>query len=295
MFPPLVGHGATPSNRFGAKAGVDVPHRRPGIKIGSYWAGNPERGLPAHASTTLLLDDATGRPSALVSAGYLNALRTAAADAVAVRRLARQDASIVALIGAGNQAAYELSAIRRVRDISRVRIWSRSPEKAQALASRLAEDGLDVSAARLEDAVRQADIIVTATASREALVERSWVRPGTHISAMGADGRGKQELEIELVAAARCFADLPSQSVQIGELQHAALAGRLDAAAVVALGDVITGASPGRQGEDEITLFDSSGIAIQDIGIAALAIERARAAGLGLHVDLETGDRRHGA
>ncbi|MCI3131182.1 ornithine cyclodeaminase family protein [Phenylobacterium aquaticum] len=289
MFPPLVGHGSDPANRFGAKAGVDRAARRPGIKIGSYWGKNPERGLAAHASTTVLLDDETGRPAAIVSAGYLNALRTAAADAVAVRWLARPDAHAVALVGAGHQAAYDLAAIRRVRTIDQVRVWSRDPSKAERLARDAAAEGLDVRATSLEEAVRSADIVVTATASREPLVRRAWIQPGAHISAMGADGRGKQELEIELAASVSAFADLPEQSAVIGEFQHAVLAGRLAPDAIRAIGDVIVGAAPGRGGPEDITAFDSSGVAMQDIAVAALAVDRARASGRGLIVNLDTG------
>jgi alanine dehydrogenase len=289
MFPPLVGHGSDPANRFGAKAGVDRTARRPGIKIGSYWGRNPERGLAAHASTTVLLDDETGRPAAIVSAGYLNALRTAAADAVAVRWLARPDARAVAIVGAGHQAAYDLAAIRRVRSIDQVRVWSRDSSKAERFAQTAAAEGLDVRATSLEDAVQSADIVVTATASREALVRRAWIRQGAHISAMGADGRGKQELEVDLVAGASAFADLPEQSAVIGEFQHAALAGRLAPDAIRAIGDVITGTARGRVEPEEITLFDSSGVAMQDICVAALAVDRAQASGRGLSVNLDTG------
>lgn len=286
MFPPLVAHGSDPSNRFGAKAGVDLALRRPGVKIGAYWPRNPDAGRPAHGSTTLLLDDETGRPNALVAATHLNALRTAAADAVAVRWLARPDARHVAVVGVGNQAWFDLAAVRRVRPVERVLVWGRNDARAADFARRCAGDGLDAEASDLETAVRTADIVITATASREPLIRHAWLRPGAHISAMGADGRGKQELEVEIVGTAACFADLPEQSVVIGEFQHAFAAGRLDRAAIRSLGDVVEGRAEGRAHRDQLTVFDSSGVALQDIAVAALAVERARERGMGRTIDL---------
>ncbi|MGK6320335.1 ornithine cyclodeaminase family protein [Sphingomonas sp. DT-204] len=289
MFPPLVARGSDPATRFGAKAGVDLARRCPGIKVGSYWPINRAKGLPAHGSTTLLLDDETGFPAALVAATHLNALRTAAADAVAVHHLARAEAGVIAIVGAGNQAWFDLEAIRRVRPIRSVRVWNRTAPAAERFAERARQSGLEAVATELETAVRGADIVVTATAAREPLIARDWVAPGTHISAMGADGPGKQELDAALVAAAQRFADLPSQSAAIGECQHAVAAGLIDPASIVAIGDVIDGRAPGRKGADAITLFDSSGIAVQDLAIAQLAVERAAAQGVGTLLDLAGG------
>ncbi|MBS0361784.1 MAG: ornithine cyclodeaminase family protein [Proteobacteria bacterium] len=284
-FPPLVGHGSAATTRFGVKAAVYVARRRPGLKIGSYWPANPAQGRPAHASTTVLLDDDTGQPLAIVSAGYLNALRTAAADAVAMKWLSAPDAGVLALIGGGNQAWFEFEAVRRVRPVREARVWARDARQAQALAARIGATGIEARATALEDAMRGAELVVTATAARAALVASSAVAPGAHISAMGADGVGKQELEVELVARATRFADLPSQSVRLGEFQHAATAGVIDVASVRAIGEVITGDERGRTSADEITVFDSSGVAIQDIAIAWLAIERAGREGRGKVID----------
>jgi ornithine cyclodeaminase len=281
-----VGHGASATHRFGAKAGVDLRTPRPGLKVGTYWPENPQAGRPAHGSLTLLLDEATGRPAALVAATHLNALRTAAADAVAVRWLARPDAGAVAVVGAGHQAWFELAAVRRMRPVTVARVWSRDRARAEAFAARCVADGLPAEAADLDAAVRGADIVITATASRTPLVARGWVRPGAHISAMGADGVGKQELDVDLVAQAACFADLPEQAARIGECQHAVAAGRLAPQAIASLGAVIVGAAEGRTGPDQITLFDSSGLGLQDIAVAEVALQRARAQGLGQWVDL---------
>lgn len=285
VFPAVAGRGTDPGTRFGAKAGLDVARNCPGIKVGSYWPGNRALGLPAHGSTTLLLDDRTGFPKALVAATHLNALRTAAADAVGVHHLARADASVIAIVGAGNQGWFDLDAIRRVRPIRSVRVWNRTPDAAEDFAARVRDTGLEAVACGLEDAVRGADIVVTSTAAREPLVMREWIAPGTHISAMGADGPGKQELDPALVAAALRFAEVPGQSAAIGECQHAVAAGLIDAQSITAIGDVIDGRTTGRSDAAAITMFDSSGVGIQDLAIAQLAIERAEARGIGTLVD----------
>ncbi len=285
IFPLVAGRGTDPATRFGAKSGLDVTRRCPGIKVGSYWPGNRALGLPAHGSTTLLLDDQTGFPVALVAATHLNALRTAAADAVGVHHLARQDASVVAIVGAGNQGWFDLEAIRRVREINAVRVWNRTMEAAEQFAARVRATGIDAVACGLEAAVNGADIVVTSTAARKPLVWRDWVTPGTHISAMGADGPGKQELDPALVAVAARFADLPSQSAVLGECQHAVAAGLIDPTSITAIGAVIDGQATGRTDDGAITVFDSSGIAIQDLAIAQLVVERAEARGIGTLVD----------
>jgi ornithine cyclodeaminase len=286
MFPPLAARGSDPITRFGAKAGVDVEARLPGIKIGSYWPGNRSRGLPSHGSTTLMLDDKTGLPTALVAATHLNALRTAAADAVAVHHLASKDARRIAMIGAGNQAWFDLVAIRRVRSIEEVYVWSRRAADAASFAERVRATGLAAWTGDLPAVVGAADIVVTATAAREPLVHAEWVRPGAHISAMGADGIGKQELDPALVALAHRYADLPAQSITIGECQHAYKAGLIAASSIVAIGDVVRGASSRPDDPDAITLFDSSGIAIQDLAMAKLVVDRAASAGLGVTIEM---------
>lgn len=281
VFPSVRGHGSDPMTRFGVKAGYDGARRLPGLKVGSYWAGNPAKGLEAHGSTTLLLDDETGFPKALVAASYLNALRTAASDAVAVRRLARPDAEVLTVVGTGNQAYWDALAVAQVRDLAKVWVCGRNADGATRLAARLAEAGLAAEAGPVEAAVAAADIICTVTASREPLFAARLVSPGAHISAMGADGPGKQELDPALLAQSPLWADAPEQSVLIGEFQHAPRTRD-----VRALGALLAGEGPGRAREDEITVYDSSGIALQDLAIAAFALDRAQAAGAGLALDL---------
>ena len=282
IFPVTRGHGSTEGTRFGLKAGFDRTLRLPGLKVGTYWPGNAAKGLTNHGSTTLLLDDETGFPIALVEATWLNALRTAASDAVAVDLLARKDASTLAVIGTGEQAYYEARAVARVRTLADVIIAGRDPEKATRLAERLRADGLPARPAEIGNAVGVADIVVTVTAARGALFSSQMVRPGTHISAMGADGPGKQELPADLAYHALLFADAVEQSTTIGEFQ--VLAGTAAADTITPIGAVINGRRSGRGRTEDITIYDSSGIALQDITIAALALERAQAAGLGVQV-----------
>ena len=278
VFPSVAATRPGWSNRFGCKLGDFAPSGPLGVKVGSYWPGNVTSGVANHGSTTLLLDDATGHPKALVRATWLNAIRTAAIDAVAVKHLARKEARTLGVIGAGHQAWFDVVAICAVRPIERVQVWSRDGGKAALMARRLAdEQGLQAAAATLAQTCDN-DIVVTATASNTPLVDRHWVAPGTHISAMGSDGPGKVELDLGLVSDASLFADLVSQSISLGEFEQAYLAGLINPADITTLGAVVAGKANGRASEEEITIFDSSGIALQDLAIAQLAFERAVAA-----------------
>ena len=210
----------------------------------------------------------------------MTALRTAAADAVAVRHLSRIDSSTLAIFGAGHQAWYELLAICEVRKIKQVFVTNRSKEAAVIFARRIGEE-LSIEAAAVEapDAVQQADIIVTATAAHEPLFSAGLVRAGTHISAMGADSEGKQELDTYLVAKANLFADVVEQSITVGEYEKAFKTGIIDKERITPLGAVLNGQN-GRTNDQQITVFDSSGMALQDLAICALALENARNRGL---------------
>ncbi|AHH95239.1 ornithine cyclodeaminase family protein [Kutzneria viridogrisea] len=264
-FPVVIGHAAVPDNRFTLKSGSadDLV----GVKIGSYWPGNTE--VPRHSSTIVLLDPATGRLAAVVEAATANAYRTAAADALAVDTLARPDSRTLTVIGTGHQARYEVGAVTRVRPIERVLVVGRSPDTARAFATEVtARTGLPAEPAEARTAVAAADVVVTATTARQPLFDADWVAPGTHISAMGADGPGKQELPVALYDRASLFCDLPDQSRTIGEFQHA------PSAAPVALGAVLAGDAGGRGSAEAITVFDSSGFALQDLALATALLRR---------------------
>ncbi|MBK1838997.1 ornithine cyclodeaminase family protein [Azospirillum sp. YIM B02556] len=268
-FPVVLGHGSSSANRFTVKAAAAA--ELAGLKIGSYWPGNPDRGLERHNSLILLFDQETGRIGVAIEAGVVNAYRTAAADAVAADRLARPDAGILAVFGAGHQARFECLALARVRTLRRVLVVTRDPARGEAMAAELQRQGLTAEISDAKAACAAADIIVTATPARAPLFDADWVRPGTHVASMGSDARGKQELPPELLGRAGLFCDLPEQSHAIGEFQHAP-----PNAAVTAIGEVLLGRHPGRRSRDEITVFDSSGLSLQDLYIARSLLAKHR-------------------
>lgn len=266
VFPALIAHGSNPVNRFSVKSGAT--EALAGLKMGFIWPGNTARGLPTHNSVTVLFNQETGGVHAVIESGVVNAYRTAAADAVATNQLARKDAKTLAAFGAGNQAGYDCMAIARIRKIEKVLVVNADAARADRFAQRLAAHGLKVERASAQDACARADIIVTATPAKAPLFEEDWIRPGTHISCMGADGVGKQELPAGLYRRAQLFCDLAAQSVVIGEFQHAAALIQSGTAALTQIGAVLSGQASGRQDDQSITIFDSSGIALQDLYIA---------------------------
>lgn len=266
-FPVVVAHGSDPQNRFTIKSASGA--NLAGLKVGAYFPTNDARGLPRHASTIVLIDQTTGRIGALVEGSAANCYRTAAADAVATDALARPDADVLTLFGTGHQAAYEAQAIARIRKLSRVLVVGRDPSRTEAFAEKLRSSGLPAEAAEAETAVRAADIIVTATTATAPLFEAAWVQPGTHVSSMGSDSQGKQELPVDIFRDARLFCDLPEQSLRIGEFQHTG-----PEATPTAIGAVLSGDASGRGHASEITIFDSSGISLQDLHMAKAILDR---------------------
>jgi len=277
VFDVAIGTGLQDGEAFAIKSGIDREGEMVGFKCGTYWAGNFQKGLPAHGSTVLLLDPETGFPKALVSASYLNGYRTAAANAIAVSNLARSDAAVLGVIGAGHQAEQEIRAVAEVRALSLIKVSTRSEAREGWLADRLKDVDIDIRFTSAEDAVRGSDIVTTVTPSESPLVRDEWIEEGTHISAMGADDRGKHEIDTAILKRASLFADYPHQSVIIGEFQHAYRDGLISSVDdICALGLVTLGRSPGRISDTQITVFDSSGIAIQDLAVAGAILEAAQ-------------------
>lgn len=272
---------------FGVKTGADNSVPFLGLKAGGYWPHNLARGLTNHQSSTLLFDPDTGRPSALVSANYLTGIRTGAASAIATKHLSRPDSESLGIIGTGTQSVYQLKATLAVRRIKTVHAWDPSPDNLTAFGKTVAELGIAYRAHKnREDAVRLSDILVTVTPSTRTLVEREWVVPGTHISAMGADTRGKQELDPELVSAGALFVDEVAQSLSIGEFQHAYAQGIIKGSDIRgSIGAIIAGMADGRRSAEEITIFDGTGVSLQDLVVADLAVRRATERGLGSRVE----------
>ncbi|MFF8028810.1 ornithine cyclodeaminase family protein [Streptomyces sp. NPDC007896] len=265
-FPTVLGHGSDSENRFTVKSAAS--RELAGVKIGSYWPGNADRGIPRHNSIVLLFDQTVGRIAATIEAGTVNAYRTAAADAVAADALARADASTLAVFGTGHQALYECAAVSKVRPFDTIHVVARSAERGERFLAELSRKGLYGRLTTAREACLDADVIVTATTARSPLFDADWIRPGTHIASMGSDAHGKQELPPTLLKKARLFCDLPTQSVAIGEFQNIADLVADGTLRLDALGDVLTGKAEGRCTPEDITVFDSSGIALQDLCVA---------------------------
>jgi alanine dehydrogenase len=272
---------------FGVKTGADTAAPLLGLKAGGYWPHNAARGLTNHQSATVLFDPDTGRAKAVVSANYLTGVRTGAASAIATRYLSRPDSSVLAIVGTGVQAVYQLKATLAVRPIRRVRAWNPSPGKLRDFGRIVEELGLAFEPQPgPREAVAEADVVITVTPSQRPVIEHGWLRPGTHVSAMGADTKGKQELAAALVAAAAVVVDEPAQAVSIGECQHAFAAGLITLSDLRGtLGEVIAGRCQGRGSDSEITLFDGTGVALQDLAVADLAVRLASARGVGVTVE----------
>jgi alanine dehydrogenase len=272
---------------FGVKTGADTSAPLLGLKAGGYWPHNAQRGLTNHQSSAVLFDPETGRAKAVVSANYLTGVRTGAASALATRTLSRPDSSVLAIIGTGVQAAYQLKATLAVRPIRRVRAWNPSVAKLRDFGRVVEELGLAFEPQPgPREAVAEADVVITVTPSQRPVIEHGWLRPGTHVSAMGADTKGKQELAAALVAAAAVYVDEPAQAISIGECQHAFAAGLITLADLRGtLGEVIAGLRPGRRSDREITLFDGTGVALQDLAVAELAVRLATERGVGAQVE----------
>ena len=280
---PVVREALGEGRQYGFKSGLDRAGAMLGVKAGGYFPGNAARGMINHQSSVFLFDPETGRPQAMVGGNLLTALRTAAASALSIDRLARKDARVLGIVGAGHQAGFQLRAAAKVRRFERVIAWNLHPDMLPKLGAVAAELGLPFEAVDLPR-MREADVIITITSSPAASLMAEHVSPGTHLACMGTDTKGKQEADPALVAAARVFTDEVAQSITIGEAQHAVAAGTLDASAITPLGDVLIGRDPGRTAAEEITLFDGTGVGLQDLAVAAVAVTRARERGMGIDV-----------
>lgn len=270
---------------YGFKSGFDRAGLVLGLKSGGYWPGNEKKGLTNHQSTVVLFDADTGRAQALVGGNLLTALRTAAASAVSIKHLAREDAKVLGMVGAGHQSAFQLRAAVKQRKFEKVVGWNYHPEMLPRLAATAAELGLPFEAVSLAELGAQADVIITITSSFAPQLMNAHVRPGTHLACMGTDTKGKQEVDAAILARARVFTDEVAQSVTIGEAQHAVTAGLISEGDITQIGAVIAGMAPGRTSADEITLFDGTGVGLQDLAVAARVVEIARARGVAIEVD----------
>lgn len=269
---------------------LDAP-RYFAAKINANFPANPgTAGLPTIQGAILLFDAANGRVLAVMDSAEITALRTAATTAVAVRHLARRSASTVTLIGCGVQAASQLRAVAAVRDLRHIHVADLDRERAERFARSMA-DALNARVEATDDvpaAVAASEICITCTPARRYIVEREWVRPGTFIAGVGADNEHKQEIDPRLFRSARVVVDSLEQCAAIGDLHHALDSGDMTQAEVHAeLGAVVAKRAPARQSEDEIVLFDSTGVALTDVAAAARVYESALERGRGTAICLQ--------
>ena len=273
-----------------------------GLKLTAWFSQNSAKGLPEIFGTTLICDDTTGAPLALLNASAITGLRTGAAAALGAKWLARKDAKNLLVVGAGHMSTFQVAAVLAAcENIEHVEVWD--PKKAEApeervvamrkqVASILAQAGVErtydiVAVADGEAACGRADVIVTITPATAPVVKDAWVKPGTHLSCVGADMEGKQEAESALAARAALYVDDRAQSVASGELEVPVKEGAIAATDIVAeLGEVIAGMAEGRTSDEQVTLFDTSGIAVQDLAASKVAFDRAVEQGLGAVIDL---------
>lgn len=282
---PVVREALGEGRQYGFKSGLDRAGSVLGVKAGGYFPGNAAKGIINHQSTVFLFDPDTGIPTAMVGGGLLTALRTAAASAISIDRLARRDAKVLGMVGAGHQATFQLRAAAKVRQFEKVIGWNYHPDMLPKLGEVAAELGLPFEAVPLERMV-EADVIVTITSSPAASLLDAHVRAGTHLACMGTDTKGKQEVEPALLARARVFTDEVAQSVSIGEAQHAIAGGLIREADITPIGAVIAGLAPGRTSDGEITLFDGTGVGLQDLAVADAAVRLAVEKGLAVSVTI---------
>jgi ornithine cyclodeaminase/alanine dehydrogenase-like protein (mu-crystallin family) len=264
-MPPKVYVPAYPAGDFRAMPALGAGHAL--LKWVTSFPGNPARGLPTVTGLVLLSDASDGSLRAALDAGAVTALRTGAAAVLAAETLGRQEAETAAVVGAGvNGRAAAKTFLARGRSVM---LWDVDGQRARAVADDL---GADLASSR-EEALA-ADLLVTVTPGHEILLPEGSLQPGQHVSLMGADGPGKAEIAVAELARTRVFCDDWEQASHNGELVHAVEAGRLERSGVTELGAVLAGDAQGRESDDEITTFDSTGLAIQDLAIALAAIER---------------------
>jgi alanine dehydrogenase len=255
-----------------------------GVKWVNVHPGNPAKGLLTVMAKILLNDPDTGLEFADLDGTHITDYRTGAAGGVAAQYLARPDAARLGVIGAGAQARTQVAAILKVRPIRQVVVYNRHPQHSQACADEItAKFGVKARATDVAaEAVAGQDIVVTTTPSRTPVVQRDWVSPGTHINAIGADAAGKQELDPAILTAARVVVDDWSQASHSGEINVPLARGDLTPDQVYgSLGEIVSGKKPGREAPEEITVFDSTGLIIQDLALGLAVYQRARQQGLG--------------
>jgi len=277
--PPRAGARVGERGILGAMPGY-VPGIALEVKLVSVFPANHHHGLPSHQGLIAIFDEDTGAPLAVMDGTYITALRTGGTAAVAARTLARKDASILAILGAGVQGHSHLETFPRIRDFKEIRVASRDVGKAKQLAARHERA---VVARSFEAAVRGADVVACCTDAREPILRREWLKPGVHVSSVG--GTWGPELDAETIAAGRVFVEWRGAATTPPPAGAIELQG-LDPSSLTEVGEVLAGTRPGRQSVEEITVYKSTGHAVEDAAAARLVYDRAKAEGVGISLGL---------
>ncbi|MCH4886972.1 ornithine cyclodeaminase family protein [Acidaminobacter sp. JC074] len=270
-----------------------------GLKLVSWFGENKDKNLPLLIGTTMIFDSKTGAPQAILNADHITGMRTGAAGAIGAKYLAKKDSKTMLMVGTGHIAQFEIAAtLIAVPSIEKVLIHDpmsveRSKDYAGSIKEKLLKNfNVDKEVTfeaveNFEQAVGVSDVIITATPSRQAMIQKDWVKPGTHLSCVGADMEGKQEIDEKLFADAIVVVDDIGQAVNVGETETAFKAGIISEDKIYSeIGAVILGDKKGRTSDEDITIFDSTGIALQDLMTSKIALELADKKGLGTVIDL---------
>jgi len=278
-FPPgeSSGIGLMPAHRSGADAAY-------ALKTICLFPDNPKRSLDAHQGTVTLFSGETGEVRALMNASAITAIRTAAVSAVATRLLAREDASELAIVGSGVQGRSHIEAMRAVKPWERIRVASRTHKHAQAVAEETGAEAVE----SVEEAVRGADVVVTATNSREPVLRHEWLKPGAHVNAVGSSIPKARELDTATIVASSLFVDRRESTVnEAGDFLFPQREGAIGPDHIRAeIGELLIGAAEGRRSDDELTVFKSLGLAVEDLAAAEHVLRRAEAENVGAVVSL---------
>ncbi|MGE8018475.1 ornithine cyclodeaminase family protein [Peribacillus frigoritolerans] len=272
-----------------------------GLKMLNSFPHNSGKGLPTFNGMMMVFDSNTGIPLGVMDASYITCMRTGAAGAIGAKMLAKEDSHNLLIVGSGNQAAYQLAAtLLLLPQINTVRVANpRNVDEARAFVSGIVdrlkgEFGIKVStnirfevAENLKEAVENSDVIITVTRSRSPLIEKSWVKKGTHFSCVGADMKGKQEIDPEIFRGARIFVDDKPQCIEVGELEIPVKKGVVTESDISGeIGDLLEGKVKGRTSNEEITIYDTTGIALLDLITAKVAIDLAKEKNLGTFIEI---------
>jgi alanine dehydrogenase len=257
-----------------------------GTKIVNVHPQNPKKGLLSVMAVIVLNDPKTGMPLALMDGTWITAMRTGAASGVATKYLARKDAKTLGVVGAGFQAITQIAAISKAKKLKEILVYDIKEEAIERLAKILAKEKIKIKKGSLEE-VCQKDILVTATPAREPIVKKEWIKPGTHINAIGADAPGKEELDPEILKNAKIVVDCMEQASHSGEINVPLAKGIIKKEDIHGeIGEIVSGKKPGREKENEITIFDSTGLAIQDLYTATLVYKEAKRKKIGKEIKI---------